>query len=172
MNFTAIGARCPIKLDLDSIFHSRYTAYENYLYNTKPLNYFICPIQNLISANNILLDGGSEIRNVTEKELLNLVRSNEWLRDRVYFYPGLVLCVPDCENSKDFIYNIVTALRLLKKERVGVSRLNYVYALPTRPWKIIELSGELAFKDTPPFGTYNLTEEEVEEFKSLVLHFK
>lgn len=146
---------------LDDVFHSVYQIYENYLYDDSVCDFLICPIQNFVSSKSIDFGSGLEIRTIKQREFHSLVEVEKRHGYRLESYPEFVLYVAVNDgNWREHIERVVTTLRLLKKERVGLTRIYQAYALPFRSWEIIEpfagtkIAGKLAG------GFFNLTSGE------------
>lgn len=130
------------------IFQMEYLRYEKYLYDSSITDLLICPLQNFICSKSkhvIELGGKSVIRKITQDEFHSLVEAeNRYGRElhELESYPEFVLCIPIEGNDwQEQIESLIISLRLLKEEGIGLSRIYFAYALPFRPWNIM---------DTPP----------------------
>lgn len=152
----------------DDVFLREYLRYENYLYDDSVSDFLICPLQNFISSKTIELKNQLAIRRITQEEFHGLVEAEERHRYELESYPEYVLYVPiDDENWREQIEGVITSLRLLKKERVGLTRIYYGYALPCRPWKIIEAPAGTKFIEKLAGAFFTLISSEEEELKKL-----
>jgi len=150
----------------DDIFLREYLRYENYLYDELVFDFFVCPLQNFTSSKTIEFENQLVIRRIMQKEFHSLVEAEKRHGYELESYPEYVLCVPMNEERQEHIVRTVTSLRLLKKERVGLTRIYLAYALPFRPWKIIEAFEGTKFVGKPGAAFFTLTSEE-EELKEI-----
>jgi len=152
----------------NDIFLREYLRYENYLYNDSVSDFLICPLQNFISSQNIELESQLAIRKITQEEFHSLVEVEERHGYEIESYPEFVLYLPvDDKNWRENIERAITSLRLLKKERVGLTRIYYAYALPCRPWKIIEALAGTKFIEKLAGAFFTLASSEEEKLKKL-----
>lgn len=153
----------------DDVFLREYLRYEKYLYDGSVSNFLICPLQNFVCSKNIELEGQLAIRKITQEEFHALVEAEERHRYELKSYPEFILYVPvDDKDWREHIKSVITSLRLLKKGRIGFSRIYYGYGLPSRPWKIIEAPAETKFVEKRVDAFFNLTNSEDAEIKNIL----
>jgi hypothetical protein len=152
----------------ERVFLEEYLEYENYLYQEAVSDFLNCEFHNLTCSKSVELESYISIRKVTQKEFHSLVEADERYGYRLESYPEFVLyvCVEN-ENWRRQLIRLVTALRLLKKERIGLKRIYYAFALPCRPWKVIEAPTETKITEGPMGSSFTLSENDEEELKHL-----
>lgn len=155
---------------LDDAFRNAYQVYEDYLYDDSVCDFLICPIQNLVSSAKIALGRGLEIRTIKQSEFHSLVEAEKRHGYQLESYPEFVLYMPVNDgNWREHLERVVTALRLSKKEGVGLARIYQAYALPFRSWKIVEPLAGTRFAGRPAGDFLNLTSGEDELAKIFAL---
>jgi hypothetical protein len=152
----------------DDVFLREYLRYEKYLYDSSASDVLICPLQNFLCSKNIELENQVAIRKITQEEFRGLVEAEERHGYELESYPECILCVlMNDKNWRESIGSVITSLRLLKKERIGLSRIYYAFALPSRPWKIIEAPTGTRFVEKRVNAIFNLVDPEDVELKNL-----
>jgi len=152
----------------DHIFLEEYLRYENYLYDDSVSDFVICPLQNFICSREIELDNQLMIRKITQNEFHSLVEATERYGYELESYPEFVLYVAiNDKNWHDSIQKVITSLRLVKKERVGLTRIFNAYALPSRPWKIADALEGTKFTARSTEAFYILHQSEEDALKRL-----
>jgi hypothetical protein len=148
----------------NDVFIREYERYENYLYNEPISNFMICPLQNFICPKNLELGNQMVIRRITQEEFHSLVEAEKrYGREphELESYPEFVLYVPVGENDcREQIESVITSLRLVKKERIGLSKVYFSYALPIRPWKIFEAPAGTKFLRKQTGELFNLADSD------------
>ncbi|MGD0329800.1 MAG: hypothetical protein ABSB40_05035 [Nitrososphaeria archaeon] len=154
----------------DDVFLMEYLRYEKYLYDGSVSNFFICPLQNFICSRNIELEDRLAIKKITQEEFHRLVEAEESHGYELESYPEFILYMPvDGNDWREHIEGVITSLRLLKKEKIGFSRIYYAYALPSRPWKVIEPPAGVKFVEKQVEAFFNLTDSEEVQLKNLLI---
>ena len=152
----------------DGIFLREYLKYEKYLFDDSVSDLLICPLPDFICSKNIELGNHLAIRKITQEEFHSLVEADERHGYQLESYPDFILCVRvDSGNWQDDIDRVITSLRLLKRERMGLLRIYYSYAFPCRPWKIVETP--LGTKSKSAEAFFHLADSEYEELKNLFM---
>jgi hypothetical protein len=150
------------------VFLRGYLRYEKYLYDSSISNFLICPLQNFICSKDIELEGRLVIRKIRQEEFHSLVEAEESHGYELQNYPEFILYVPiDDSDWRELIKMVITSLRLLKNERIGLSRIYYGYALPSRPWKIVGSPEGTKFVEKWAENFFNLSDSEDVELKKL-----
>lgn len=150
------------------IFLREYARHENYLYDDAVCDFFLCPLENFIGSKSIDLESGILIRSINQEEFHSLVEADEAHGYELTSYPEFVLYVPADEgNWRESVERAVTSLRLLSKERVGLSRIYHGYALPSRPWNILESPPGTNFARRADGALFNLVDSQEEELRRL-----
>jgi hypothetical protein len=153
----------------DDVFLREYLRYEKYLYDFSVSDYLICPLQNFVCSKNIELENQMTIRKITQEEFHGLVEAEERHGYELESYPEFILSVPvDGRNWQECVVSVITSLRLLKKERTGLSRIYRAYAFPNRPGKIVEAPEGTKFVEKWTGAFFNFVDSESIELKKLL----
>lgn len=106
-------------------------------YSEHVSDFVMCPIRNFTAESNIEFEYGIAIRKITQDEFHSLVEADENSGNELRAYPESVVYLPNDEWQVN-LTKVLTSLRLIAKERVGVARTYCGYALPSRPWRILD----------------------------------
>lgn len=139
---------------------TEYLKYEEYLYDDSASDFVICPLENFIGPESTIDFGGClRIRKITQDEFHHLVETKEKIEGEFpESYPEFILSLPLENNPTPHIELVLTALRLLRKEKVGLSKIYYGFAFPHRPWKILEAPELSKFVRNPEDSLYMFSE--------------
>lgn len=152
----------------DRIFRQEYLKYENYLYQELVSDFLIGQFHNFTCSKSVELDNQLSIREIIQEEFHSLVEADERYGHKLEFYPEFVLYMPvENENWRRQLTRLITALRLLKKERIGLIRIYYAFALPCRSWKVIEAPPGTKISEEHLGSSFDLSETDEEELKHL-----
>ena len=155
-----------LRRHFNDILRREYSGYEDYLYSESVSDFVICPLDNFVGSKE--LDFGlSKIRKIAQDEFHSLVEAEERHGSKLESYPEFVLCLPSNDDWRTVAEMIITALRLLDKERVGLSRAYNGYALPCRMWEILEPPAESKFVKKHADSLYVLPDSEDEKLIDL-----
>lgn len=129
-----------VKRVFSEVLEKEYLKFEAYLYADSVSDFLICPIENFVGSTKTDLGNHLTIRKITHDEFCSLVEAEEEYEGKFpESYPEFVLHIPVKGNPIEHVELILTALRLLKKEKVGLTRIYHGYALSCRPWKVLEI---------------------------------
>lgn len=144
-----------------------YKEYEKYLYEESVCDLIVCPLYNFTGPRDIKFENNSGIRKITPSEFQKIVEADEEIGYSMEYYPEFIIYTPnDGEDWRKVLNHIITALRLLKNEHIGLSRIYNAYALPSRPWKVCDIIREAENKLRNVSSS--LTEPEETELMNLV----
>lgn len=150
------------------ILTERYLRYENYLYDVSVSGLLICEFQNFRCSKNLEVGNRMSIRGIEQEEFHRLVEAGEKYGFGLESYPEFVLRMPvNNENWQKNLMRLITALRLLKKERIGLLRVYYASALPCRSWIIVEAPAGTKIVEKPTESLFNLSVSDEDELKRL-----
>jgi len=146
-----------------------YLKYEAYLYDDYVSDFLICPLENFVGSTKIDLGHLLTIRKITQDEFHSLVEAEEKYEGKFpESYPEFVLYIPVEGKPNEHIEPVITALRLLREEKVGLTKVYYGYALPCKPWKVLEAPEESKFVRKPEDALYILSEPENKKLVNLL----
>jgi hypothetical protein len=172
MQFTEEG----FKRHFDRIFLEEYLRFEDYLYNSSASSFVVSPLQNFISSRNIEFENQVSIRKITQEEFHHLIEAEEADGYALESYPEFVLYVPVSDDEwQELLRRVITSMRLLKKSKVGLTRIYYASALPFRAWQLIEALEGTKFdeKSKDTFFTVDSGEEaELKRIFALLIRAK
>lgn len=152
----------------ERIFLEEYQRYEKYLYDASVSDFLICQLQNFIGSRTFELESRLSIRKIEQEEFHSMVEADERYGYELESYPEFIVHMPiENKNWRKHLIRLVTALRLLKKERIGLMRIYYASALPCRPWKIVEALAGTKFVEEPTPSVFNLSASDEKELKHL-----
>lgn len=152
----------------DRIFREEYLRYEKYLYRESVSDFLIGEFRNFTCSESVGLENQLTIREITQEEFHSLVEADERYGYKLESYPEFVLYMPvENENWRRQLVRLITALRLLKKERIGLTRIHYAFALPCRAWKVIEAPTGTKFAEESVGSSFDLSKTDKKELKHL-----
>jgi len=135
-----------LKHHFSDFLRKEYLRYERYLYDDSVSDFVICPLENFIGPST-MIDFGCHlaIRKITQDEFHSLAEAQARYEGELRSYPEFVLYIPSERDWIKDVTTIITALRLLKKGIVGLSKAYQGYAFPCRSWRILEPPAETKF---------------------------
>jgi len=151
---------------LNRIFLKEYLRYEDYLYQESVSDSLIGQFQNFTCSKRVELENPVVIREITQEEFHSMVEADERHGNELESYPEFILHMP-VENWRRQLIRLTTALRLLKRQRIGLGRIYYAFALPCRSWNVIDAPPGTKFVGETMGDCFNLSNAEEEEFKQL-----
>jgi len=155
------------KRHFEQIFKQEYMRYEKYLYSDEVTDFLLCPLQNFQATKDIELENQLAIREITQDEFHSLIETKGEKYLECESYPEFVLFVPFRTEWVDYIETTLTALRTLKKERVGLNEIYIGYSFPFKPWSPAKAPQETIWDQKQAVERYLMSNSENEKLKNL-----
>lgn len=136
------GTPVALNSHLNYILRREYSKYESYLYDSSVSDFIVAPLYGVTCSRRVQLSDGVTIETIHEKGMQqtfhSLVQAEESHGYELRFYPDtLIRITPANANWENALTSLVSTLRLVRRENIGVTRVYRGHANPCRPWDIL-----------------------------------